>query len=119
MNRRTGWGSIGTALEEDDLKTVLGASAGARNAVLEQRMRETTPVFEDEAAGRSARPSRPLPAPVARIAQSVATRSTSAPAPRATASLIDELERLGELRARGLITDDEFVACKRRLLGTR
>src|SRR5262245_29815935 len=115
MTRRTEWAAIGTALEEDDLRTVLGASAGARNAVLEQRMRE---LAVDEAP-RPARPARPAPLPPTRPAPPPMARAAAAASPRVSPSLVDELERLGELRARGLITDDEFVACKRRLLGAR
>ncbi len=129
MTRRTGWVAIGSELAEDDLKRVLGASAGARNVVLEQRMREVAA----EAAGEGARPTRPAPSYVP-----PPPRQTPPPAlPRANpprtavrpmqplvpaasrASLVDDLERLAELRARGLITDEEFAAAKRRLLASR
>lgn len=53
-------------------------------------------------AGVTSRPPRPAPAP--------------APDP-APVSLAAQLERLGRLRAQGVLTDDEFTLAKRRLLG--
>lgn len=42
----------------------------------------------------------------------------SAPAPAATASPVDELERLAKLRDAGVLTDQEFEAEKQRVLST-
>ena len=69
----------------------------------------------------------------ARAKMQVATAGTAAPAPQApaepaspeapapptatqAASVADELERLADLRARGLLTDEEFTLAKERLL---
>lgn len=44
-----------------------------------------------------------------------------APAPAAPAaepSLIDQLKQLGELKAQGILTEDEFAAQKAKLLGS-
>lgn len=42
----------------------------------------------------------------------------AAPAPAAgEASMIDQLKELGELKAQGVLTDEEFVAQKAKLLG--
>ncbi len=40
-----------------------------------------------------------------------------APAPAAEASPVDEIARLGELKAQGLLTDEEFAAAKAKILG--
>ncbi|AYG03049.1 SHOCT domain-containing protein [Gryllotalpicola protaetiae] len=57
----------------------------------------------------------------AAAAQPVAAPAPAAPAPAPTggdsASLLDQLERLGNLRAAGVLTDAEFEAQKRRILG--
>ena len=42
---------------------------------------------------------------------------TPAPAPASAPSYLDELEKLGELRDKGIITDEEFEAKKKELLG--
>ena len=39
------------------------------------------------------------------------------PPPAGTDDLINQLERLGQLRASGVLTEDEFAAQKARLLG--
>ena len=44
-------------------------------------------------------------------------RAATAPAPAGGPSTADELERLVALRDRGAITDQEFAAAKRELLG--
>ncbi|ODU06410.1 MAG: hypothetical protein ABS81_04685 [Pseudonocardia sp. SCN 72-86] len=54
-------------------------------------------------AAATAPPPAPPPAPAA--------------APPATADVLDQLTRLGELRAAGVLTDDEFAAQKARVLG--
>lgn len=40
-----------------------------------------------------------------------------APAEAAEASPVDEITRLGELKAQGLLTDEEFSAAKAKILG--
>lgn len=57
---------------------------------------------------------REIPANVNRLAAATA-ESRAAPAP---ASIAEELARFGDLREKGLITEDEFLAQKARLLGT-
>ena len=41
---------------------------------------------------------------------------TPAPTPPASPSMMDELEKLAALRERGVLTDDEFAAAKRKIL---
>jgi hypothetical protein len=43
--------------------------------------------------------------------------ATAAPAPASETSYLEELEKLGELRDKGIITDAEFEAKKKDLLG--
>lgn len=132
MSRRP----IGTDLQDDDLRTVLGASAGAA-AAIEQRMREAAPSLGLPMPSERATPERRAAPPPSRPDRLVVHRSpvrastvgSSAPVARVapqppappplTRSVIDELERLGELKQRGLLSDDEFVAFKRRLLSDR
>jgi Short C-terminal domain len=40
-----------------------------------------------------------------------------APAPAGTESTIDQLKELGELKAQGILTEEEFAAQKAKLLG--
>lgn len=49
----------------------------------------------------------------------VAYQQAPAPAPAPTqADVIDQLQRLGDLKAQGVLTEDEFAAEKAKLLGT-
>jgi hypothetical protein len=41
----------------------------------------------------------------------------AAPAPPAAGSTIDQLKELGELKAQGILTEEEFAAQKAKLLG--
>jgi hypothetical protein len=41
-----------------------------------------------------------------------------APAPEAGASVIDQLKELGELKAQGILTEEEFAAQKAKLLAS-
>jgi hypothetical protein len=55
------------------------------------------------------------PAPAAPVAPTAAEMPAVAAAPQE--SYLDELERLADLRDRGIISDDDFEAKKRQLLG--
>jgi hypothetical protein len=41
-----------------------------------------------------------------------------APAPAAAPSMADQLKQLGDLKAQGVLSDEEFAAAKAKLLGT-
>jgi hypothetical protein len=41
----------------------------------------------------------------------------AAPAPAGESSMIEQLKQLGELKAQGILTEDEFAAQKAKLLG--
>jgi len=44
-------------------------------------------------------------------------QAAQAPPPPAAASTIDQLKELGELKSQGILTEEEFVAQKAKLLG--
>ena len=50
-------------------------------------------------------------------AQSVYAQPAPAAAPAAAPDLMDQLQKLGELHASGVLTDEEFAAQKAKLLG--
>jgi hypothetical protein len=50
-------------------------------------------------------------------AEPAAAPPAAAPAPGG-ASVIDQLKELGELKAQGILTEDEFAAQKAKILGT-
>jgi hypothetical protein len=53
------------------------------------------------------------------VAEQAAAQQAAAPAAApAAADPIAELERLGQLKAQGILTDEEFAAAKAKLLGT-
>jgi hypothetical protein len=134
---------FGTSLDADDLKSVLGASAGARAVVLEQQLRDAAPSASSSGGGRglpthalaplgaerepAARPARPAathhfyrPQPALPMLRAAGPRAAEAPAPSPTparsGSIVAELERLADLRERGLIDEAELTFLKRRLL---
>ena len=49
--------------------------------------------------------------------QQQAAAPAAAPAPAAGESVIDQLKQLGELKAQGILTEEEFAAQKAKLLG--
>jgi hypothetical protein len=51
-------------------------------------------------------------------AQSAPMQAPPAPAQGGEASMIDQLKELGELKAQGILTEEEFAAQKAKLLGS-
>lgn len=51
------------------------------------------------------------------LAQQQAVRAMPVPAPAAPVDLVAELQKLGDLKSQGLLSDAEFQAAKARLLG--
>ena len=51
------------------------------------------------------------------LAQQQAVRALPTPAPAAPVDLVAELQKLGDLKSQGLLSDAEFEAAKARLLG--
>jgi hypothetical protein len=97
--------------------TVAGALEQRRQSLLSW---EKLAAADDENSVYFARSQRALFQELADAVQNaIAGQATApAPAPPSPAGLTDELERLGDLRERGLLDDQEFEAAKRRLLGT-
>ena len=50
--------------------------------------------------------------------QAQVAQQQAAPAPAAAGDMMAELKQLGDMKASGLLTDDEFAAAKAKLLGT-
>jgi hypothetical protein len=80
---------------------------------LEQAMQElniqSAPLTDEDQAALGAAPDPAAPAPTA--------PAPAAPAPSEGPSYLEELEKLAELRDKGIITDAEFEAKKKELLG--
>lgn len=51
-------------------------------------------------------------------AQAAPAPAAPAPAPAGQASVIDQLKELGELKAQGILTEEEFAAQKAKLLSS-
>lgn len=113
--------------------TLRAATAGERLALIAVAPSLGRPLAQaiGERAGTEVRfvASRRADRPRARVAEAAGTPTPSAGAPADRASpdgavraaaptdLVAQLERAAALRAQGLLTDDEFAALKRRLLG--
>jgi len=90
------------------------AIAGTATAVSGRVARRQAEKYTDRdaqiAADRQAaydQASAPAPAPVA-----------AAPAAAPEADLMDQLQKLGDLKAQGILTEEEFAAQKAKLLGS-
>jgi hypothetical protein len=135
---------IGNCLSAEDLVAVLGARSSTGAAIAQQRQLDETVATARPGASPVVAQGRPLPSqammgtsserdrpsgqakPVAQLVrQQAAVQARSAPKvrvepaskTRAPGVSIEELERLAKLRERGVITDAEFAAMKKQLLG--
>jgi len=72
---------------------------------------QSEPLTDEDQAELGASATEAAPEPAA------APAPVAAPAPAGDASYLAELEKLGELRDKGIITDAEFEAKKKELLG--
>ena len=72
---------------------------------------QSEPLTDEDQAELGASATEAAPEPAA------APAPVAAPAPAGEASYLAELEKLGELRDKGIITDTEFEAKKKELLG--
>jgi len=70
-------------------------------------------IFHQGELGQQRSPSRSMPSP----GSGAPSRPDASSGPPSSPSIVTELERLGELRARGVLTEQEFQAQKARILG--
>jgi hypothetical protein len=90
---------------------VVGTATATRNAVNRRQANKNVAAYS-EAVNQSyqAPPQQYAPPP-----QYVEVMPPAAPSP--TEDVITQLERLGALRAQGILTEEEFTAQKTRLMG--
>lgn len=86
---------------------VVGTATATRNAVNRRQADKNMAAYSQAAAANA-----PEPAPEQQI---VYVEAPAAPAPNE--DVITQLERLGALKAQGLLTEEEFAAQKAKLLG--
>ncbi len=95
---------------------VVGTATATRNAVDRRQAEKNAKAYANamDSAGMTQAPPpqyAPPPQPYAPPPQEYAP-----PAPAPQDDMIAQLERLGALRAQGLLTDEEFAAAKAKLL---
>jgi hypothetical protein len=86
---------------------VVGTATATRNAVNRRQADKNMAAYSQAAASTA-----PPPAP-----EVVYVEAPAAP-PAPEADVVTQLERLGALKAQGLLTDEEFAAQKAKLLGS-
>ena len=86
---------------------VVGTATATRNAVNRRQADKNMAAYSQAAAANA-----PEPAPEQQV---VYVEAPAAPAPNE--DVITQLERLGALKAQGLLTEEEFAAQKAKLLG--
>jgi hypothetical protein len=95
---------------------VAGTATAVSNRVSRRQARRWGGQQEYAAEPPPVQYAAPAPAPVQYAAP--APVQYAAPAPVQEGGLASELQRLGDLRQQGLLTDAEFDAAKGKLLGT-
>jgi uncharacterized membrane protein len=104
-------GLIGTAART---AVIAGTATAVSGRVAERQMQRhaaaqaSQPTPQGPSQEQAGQPDAPAPAP--------ATQTGGAPAPLDNEA-IQQIERLGTLHSQGLLTDDEFAAAKRRIIG--
>jgi len=103
---------------------VVGTATATRNAVNRRQADKNMAAYSNAAANNAPPPQQvvyaaPPPQQVVYAAPPPSAQPEYIPAqsPAAQEDVITQLERLGALRAQGLLTDEEFNAQKARLLG--
>jgi hypothetical protein len=90
---------------------VVGTATATRNAVNRRQADKNMAAYSQAAAANA-------PQPAAQEVVYVAAPAAAAPAaPAPQDDVITQIERLGALKAQGLITEEEFNAQKAKLLG--
>jgi hypothetical protein len=87
---------------------VVGTATATRNAVNRRQADKNAQAYANAAAQSAPPPQENAPPP----------QEYAPPPPAPDEDVITQLERLGALKAQGLLTDEEFAAQKAKLLGT-
>jgi hypothetical protein len=90
------------------------AMAQQQDAAQQQQMAEMQAQLDQ--MQQQAAPPAPAPAPAA--AAPAAAAPAAAPAPAGGDDLMAQLEKLAQLKAAGVLSEEEFTAAKAKLLGT-
>jgi hypothetical protein len=92
---------------------VVGTATATRNAVNRRQADKNYAAYEHAAAQAAPQPQQYAPPPQ----QYAPPPAEYAQAPMQQEDVITQLERLGALKAQGVITEEEFAAQKAKLLG--
>lgn len=108
-------------LTEEELKAAM-QRLGIQSLELTEADEEALDtVDEEEERGEGTPPAASQPAPPAAAAEPAPASPPAAAAPAASPAgepdYIDQIKRLGELNQQGIISDEEFAAMKKKLLG--
>ncbi len=94
------------------LKTAAKAAVATRVAGSVHRRQQQRWAVQDAAAAQQAQQAQQFAAPPAPVPPA----PVAPPAPAGNEQLLEQLTKLGELRAAGVLTDAEFEAQKQRIL---
>ena len=91
---------------------VAGTATATANAVNRRQASKNVAAYDDAQAQYDQQAPAPAPAPV------YAAPAPAAPAAMGETDKIDALERLGNLKAQGILTDEEFAQQKAQILAS-
>jgi len=94
---------------------IAGTATATSNAVNRRMANKNVEAYGDAQAQYTAQTQQPAPAMA--VASGPAPGVMVPPAPPAEDDLYAQLERLGTLKAQGILTEEEFAAQKAKLLG--
>ena len=96
---------------------VVGTATATRNAVNRRQADKNMAAYQNAAAATAPQQQVVYAAPPQQYAPPPQPELIPAQAPAAPEDVITQLERLGALKAQGLLTEEEFAAQKAKLLG--
>jgi hypothetical protein len=114
MMRRRGPGLVGTMARTAVIAGTATVVSGAVAGHQQQKAMEKQQIAQAEAAQQQAAMEQAAAQAVAQQQASAAPPPAAAPA--GGSDLMAELQKLGELKAAGILTDEEFAAAKAKLL---
>jgi hypothetical protein len=91
---------------------IAGTATATSNAVNRRQASKNVAAYDDAQAQYEQQAPAPAPAPV------YAAPAPAAPAAMGETDKIDALERLGNLKAQGILTDEEFAQQKAQILAS-